>query len=128
MYSFISMLPVCSTTNGARTFSANSMVLSVCRRALRHARSTMGPDAEVPGAVHILVVDDDMITRTMIESALDKLYTVASEALHSPEVKDKLFAQGAEAAPSTSADFERRIHDELKQWDYVIREAKIKAE
>jgi tripartite-type tricarboxylate transporter receptor subunit TctC len=57
-----------------------------------------------------------------------KLQAAFAKVLAMPEVKDKLFAQGAEAAPSTSADFERRIHDELKQWDYVIREARIKAE
>lgn len=57
-----------------------------------------------------------------------KLQAAFAKVLAMPEVKDKLFAQGAEAAPSSSADFEKRIHDELKQWDYVIREAKIKAE
>jgi tripartite-type tricarboxylate transporter receptor subunit TctC len=57
-----------------------------------------------------------------------KLQAAFAKALSMPEVKDKLFAQGAEGAPSTSADFERRIHDELRQWEYVIREAKIKAD
>jgi tripartite-type tricarboxylate transporter receptor subunit TctC len=57
-----------------------------------------------------------------------RLQAAFAKVLATPEVKDKLFAQGAEAAPSSSADFERRIHDELKQWEYVIREAKIKAE
>jgi tripartite-type tricarboxylate transporter receptor subunit TctC len=57
-----------------------------------------------------------------------KLQAAFAKVLAMPEVKDKLFAQGAEAAPSSSADFERRIHDELKQWEYVIREAKIKVD
>jgi tripartite-type tricarboxylate transporter receptor subunit TctC len=57
-----------------------------------------------------------------------KLQAAFAKVLAMPEVKDKLFAQGAEAAPSTPAEFERRIHEELKQWEYVIREAKIKAE
>jgi tripartite-type tricarboxylate transporter receptor subunit TctC len=57
-----------------------------------------------------------------------KLQAAFARVLAMPEVKDKLFLQGAEAASSTSAEFERRIHDELKQWEYVIREAKIKAE
>ena len=38
------------------------------------------------------------------------------------------FAQGAEATFSTSAEFERLIRDELKQWEFVIREARIKPE
>ena len=57
-----------------------------------------------------------------------KLQAVFAKVLAMPDVKEKLLAQGAEAAASTSEDFDRRIRAELKQWDYVIREAKIKAE
>jgi tripartite-type tricarboxylate transporter receptor subunit TctC len=57
-----------------------------------------------------------------------KLQAAFGKVLALPEVKEKLFLQGAEAASSTSAEFDRRIRDELKQWEYVIREAKIKAE
>ena len=57
-----------------------------------------------------------------------KLQAAFARVLQMPEVKEKLFLQGAEAASSTSAEFDRLIRDELKQWDYVIREAKIKPE
>jgi tripartite-type tricarboxylate transporter receptor subunit TctC len=57
-----------------------------------------------------------------------KLQAAFVKVLAQPEVKERLFLQGAEAAASTSAEFDRRIRDELKQWEYVIREAKIKAE
>ncbi len=57
-----------------------------------------------------------------------KLQAAFAQVLAQPDVKAKLFQQGAEAASSTSAEFERRIQAELKQWEYVIREAKIKAE
>jgi len=57
-----------------------------------------------------------------------KLQAAFVKVLALPEVKERLFLQGAEAASSTSAEFDRRIRDELKQWEYVIREAKIKAE
>jgi tripartite-type tricarboxylate transporter receptor subunit TctC len=57
-----------------------------------------------------------------------KLQAAFAKVLAMPEVKEKLFLQGAEASPSTSAEFDRRIREELKQWEYVIREAKIKAE
>jgi len=57
-----------------------------------------------------------------------KLQAAFVRVLAMPEVKEKLFLQGAEAASSSSAEFDRRIRDELKQWEYVIREAKIKAE
>ena len=48
------------------------------------------------------------------------------KVLQMPEIKEKLFAQGAEAAPSTPAEFDRVIKDELAKWDYVIRAANIK--
>jgi len=57
-----------------------------------------------------------------------KLQAAFAQVLARPEVKAKLFLQGAEAAPSTSAEFEQRIHAELNQWQYVIRAAKIRAE
>lgn len=56
------------------------------------------------------------------------LQAAFARVLALPEVKAKLFLEGAEAAASTSAEFDHRIHAELKQWEYVIREAKIKAE
>src|SRR5450755_980475 len=61
-------------------------------------------------------------------AVVSKLQAVFAKVLQSPDVKDRLFAQGAEATSSTSAEFERLIHDELKQWEFVIREAKIKPE
>jgi tripartite-type tricarboxylate transporter receptor subunit TctC len=57
-----------------------------------------------------------------------KLQATFAKVLQMPEVKERLFAQGAEAASSTSAEFERLIHDELKEWEFVIREARIKPE
>jgi len=59
---------------------------------------------------------------------VSKLQAAFAKVLQMPDVKERLFAQGAEAAYSTSADFERLIHDELKQWEFVIREARIKPE
>ena len=57
-----------------------------------------------------------------------KLNAAFSKVLESPQVKERLLAQGAEAAPSTSAEFDRLIKDELKKWEYVIRAANIKPE
>ncbi len=57
-----------------------------------------------------------------------KLQAALVKVLAMPEVKEKLFAQGAEAASSTSVEFGSRIHDELQQWEYVIREAKIRVD
>lgn len=57
-----------------------------------------------------------------------KLHDAFVKVLAMPEVKQKLFSQGAEATSSTPEEFDRLIRDELKKWEYVIREAKIKPE
>jgi tripartite-type tricarboxylate transporter receptor subunit TctC len=61
-------------------------------------------------------------------SVVSKLQASFARVLQMAEVKERLFAQGAEATFSTSAEFDRLIHDELKQWEFVIREARIKPE
>ena len=57
-----------------------------------------------------------------------KLNAAMVRVLAMPDVKEKLFAQGAEAVSNTPAEFEAIIHDELGRWEYVIREAKITPE
>ena len=57
-----------------------------------------------------------------------KLNTAMAKVLAMPEVKEKLFAQGAEATWTSTATFDAMIRDELKKWEYVIREAKITPE
>ncbi len=57
-----------------------------------------------------------------------KLNTAMVTVLQTPELKEKLLAQGAEAAWNSPAEFEALIREELKAWDYVIREAKISPE
>jgi len=57
-----------------------------------------------------------------------KLNAAMVKVLAMPDVKEKLFAQGAEAVSNTPAEFEAIIKDELGKWEYVIREAKITPE
>jgi tripartite-type tricarboxylate transporter receptor subunit TctC len=59
---------------------------------------------------------------------VEKLQASMLRVLQTQDVKDRLLLQGAEATTSTGPEFERLIKTELKQWEYVIREAKIKAE
>ena len=65
----------------------------------------------------------NVATAEVAKSAPDG-YTV----LATPELKEKLLAQGAEAASSSPAEFEAIVRDELKKWEFVIREAKITPE
>jgi tripartite-type tricarboxylate transporter receptor subunit TctC len=59
---------------------------------------------------------------------VEKLQASMLRVLQTQDVKDRLLLQGAEATTSTGPEFERLIKTELKQWEYVIHEAKIKAE
>ena len=57
-----------------------------------------------------------------------KLNAAMVRVLAMPDVKEKLFAQGAEAVSNSPAEFEAIIKEELGKWEYVIREAKITPE
>ena len=57
-----------------------------------------------------------------------RLNAAFAKVLANPQVKEKLLAQGAEAAPSSPAEFERRIRDELAKWELVIKAANIRPE
>jgi tripartite-type tricarboxylate transporter receptor subunit TctC len=57
-----------------------------------------------------------------------KLNAAFVKVLENPQVKENLFAQGAEAASSSPAEFDRRIKEELAKWELVIKSAGIKPE
>ena len=57
---------------------------------------------------------------------LDRLYATASEALRSPEVKDKLAGQGVIAVGNSSADFRAYVQREIDRWGELIKATGIK--
>jgi len=61
-------------------------------------------------------------------AAVARLNAAFAKVLGNPQIKEKLLAQGAEAAPSTQAEMDRVIKEELEKWDLVIKTAKIKPE
>ena len=61
-------------------------------------------------------------------AAIARLSASLTKVLQTPEVKDRLLLQGAEAMTSTPQEFDALIRDELAKWDYVIRAANIKPE
>jgi tripartite-type tricarboxylate transporter receptor subunit TctC len=61
-------------------------------------------------------------------AVIAKLNAAFVKVLDNPQVKERLLAQGAEAASSTPAEFDKQIKDELQKWEFVIREANIKPE
>jgi len=48
-------------------------------------------------------------------------HDAAVKALNSPDVKDKLAAQGAEAIGSTPEEFRTYIKAEIEKWGEVVR-------
>jgi tripartite-type tricarboxylate transporter receptor subunit TctC len=61
-------------------------------------------------------------------AAAARLNAAMFKVLEMPQVKEKLLAQGAEAFPTTQAEFDKIIKDELAKWEYVIKAANIKPE
>jgi tripartite-type tricarboxylate transporter receptor subunit TctC len=60
------------------------------------------------------------------QPVLAKLQSAAVEALHSPEVKDKLAAQSVIAVGNSSAEFSAYVKSEIDRWGKVIAAAGIK--
>ncbi len=57
---------------------------------------------------------------------LAKLQSAASQALNSPDVKDRLAAQGAIAVGNSSAEFQAYVKSEIERWGRVIAATGIK--
>jgi tripartite-type tricarboxylate transporter receptor subunit TctC len=59
---------------------------------------------------------------------VDRLNAEINKIVHLPDVVDKLSQQGVTPTGSTTEEFAKLIHTELKQWAEVVREANIKPE
>jgi tripartite-type tricarboxylate transporter receptor subunit TctC len=59
---------------------------------------------------------------------ISKLRTDITQVLKSPDVAEKLAADGAEPVGSTSEEFARYIRDEIEKWGKVIAAARLKPE
>jgi tripartite-type tricarboxylate transporter receptor subunit TctC len=57
-----------------------------------------------------------------------RLHAAVAQALNLPDVKQRLAADGAEAAGGTSAEFAQFIKDEIEKWANVARAANIRPE
>lgn len=59
---------------------------------------------------------------------VNRLNSELVKLLASPEIEEKLAADGAEAAPSTPAQFQKTIRDEIDKWTRLVRANGIKLE
>lgn len=59
---------------------------------------------------------------------VDKLNRELVTLIDDPSVEDKLAADGAEAAPSTPAQFQKTIRDEIDKWTQLVQANSIKLE
>lgn len=62
------------------------------------------------------------------KAAVDRLNVAANKVLTTPEVKEKLLNQGAEAVGGSPEALGRVVKAELVKWDKVVKENGIKAE
>jgi len=62
------------------------------------------------------------------KAAVDRLNAAANKVLTTPEVKEKLLNQGAEAVGDSPEALGRVVKAELVKWDKVVKENGIKAE
>ena len=60
------------------------------------------------------------------EPVVARLHSSAAEALHSPEVKEKLVAQGVIAVGNSSAEFRSYVESETARWGEVIKATGIR--
>lgn len=59
---------------------------------------------------------------------VDRLAQEIAKAVEKQKVKDAFATQGVRAVASTPAEFQRRVHDEMKLWRDVIQKGGVKAE
>jgi len=59
---------------------------------------------------------------------LARLHSETVEALKSPEMQQRLAAEGTEAVGNTPAEFTAQIKAELEKWSKVARAANTKAQ
>jgi tripartite-type tricarboxylate transporter receptor subunit TctC len=57
---------------------------------------------------------------------IDRLNQEITKALRSPEIRDRLIADGTDPAPTTPEEFAAYIKSETEKWTKVIKAAGIK--
>jgi tripartite-type tricarboxylate transporter receptor subunit TctC len=62
------------------------------------------------------------------KAIVDKIATEVAKAMHSPDMAQRLTAEGSEAVGSTPKEFEAHIKSEQEMWSRVIKQAGIKGE
>ena len=95
-------------------------------------RSPLLPDAPTLKESGIDVQADawmGLIAPAGVSGAMvERINHVVGEAINSPAIRQKLFAQLMEPIPGTPADFRARIDADIARWKPVIAAAKIKVE
>jgi tripartite-type tricarboxylate transporter receptor subunit TctC len=110
-----------------KTGRLRSLAVSSARRSAALAELPTIAESGVPGFE--AVSWNGVMTPAGVPPALvAKLHTDIVQALASPEVKDKLAGDGAEAVGSTPEQFARHIRQELEKWGKVTKAAGLKPE
>jgi tripartite-type tricarboxylate transporter receptor subunit TctC len=59
---------------------------------------------------------------------IGRLSSAASKAVHAPDLRDRMLADGAEPVGSTSAVFQKYLASEITKWRRVVKSAGVSAE
>jgi tripartite-type tricarboxylate transporter receptor subunit TctC len=66
-----------------------------------------------------------VVTSKTPTAIIDKLHAVAQQAIKSPDVSQKLAAQGIEVQPATRAEFAQLIQQDAVRWAKLVKDAGI---
>jgi tripartite-type tricarboxylate transporter receptor subunit TctC len=69
-----------------------------------------------------------MVPAGMPAAAVQKLHAELTRIIRSPEVRERLVAQGAEVHTMTSADTAAFFEKERKHWAQVVAQGGVKAD
>ena len=69
-----------------------------------------------------------VITAKTPAAIVTKLHAETQKALQTPEVKDRLFAQGIETQLMSRADFGKLIQEDAVRWAKLVKDAGITLE
>ena len=58
---------------------------------------------------------------------VDSTIKQITEVLKNPEVRDLLFSQGLDPAPTTPEEFGNYIRSEIRKWSTIVRESGAKS-
>ena len=125
------------TNDVQSTFETLPSVMPQIRAGKLRALAVSTPERvgqlpDVPTLKELDLIDVDVLTWYALivptgtpKAIVDRLYDEYTAAANTPEIQKFLADQGLVYVPNTQAQFERRIEDETRRWENLIRDKNI---